>query len=175
MNVSTYRSHGWGWVGWWYFHLHRMNTWRGRTLAIVCSRRVCGCPHNPDFVPESPVPARLTAADTSLRRRKTSEYRGSSMPYFVKIIIELIKMHKRASHSSGMSKENSPSCKAAVGLAFQKSLGQKGAGGDHLGQPRLNARRAAEHPPRSKFFVLQPKNVFSCSRASRFICIVWVY
>ena len=61
-------------------------------------------------------------------------------------------MHKRASHSSGMSKENSPSCKAAVGLAFQKSLGQKGAGGDHLGQPRLNARRAAEHPPRSIFF-----------------------
>ena len=97
------------------------------------------------------------------------------MPYFVKIIIELIKMHKRASHSSGMSKENSPSCKAAVGLAFQKSLGQKGAGGDHLGQPRLNARRAAEHPPRSKFFLVQPKNVFSCSRASRFICIVWVY
>ena len=77
------------------------------------------------------------------------------MPYFVKIIIELIKMHKRASHSSGMSKENSPSCKAAVGLAFQKSLGQKGAGGDHLGQPRLNARRAAEHPPRSNFFLLQ--------------------
>ena len=101
---------------------------------------------------------RTSAVDdrgTSLRHRKRTEYRGSSMPYFVKIIIELIKMHKRASHSSGMSKENSPSCKAAVGLAFQKSLGQKGAGGDHLGQPRLNARRAAEHPPRSKKILLQ--------------------
>ena len=140
-----------------------MNTRRGRTLVIVCSRRVCGCPHNREILPESPEPARLTAADTTLRHRKRTEYRGSSMPYFVKIIIELIKMHKRASRSSGMSKENSPSCKAAVGLAFQKSLGQKGAGGDHLGQPRLNARRAAEHPPRSIFFLVQPKNVFSCS------------
>ena len=118
--------------------------------------------------------ARFDDRGTSLRQRKRTEYRGSSMPYFVKIIIELIKMHKRASHSSGMSKENSPSCKAAVGLAFQKSLGQKGAGGDHLGQPRLNARRAAEHPPRSKIFLFHPKNAFSCSRASRFICIVWV-
>ena len=35
--------------GWWgvsEFFLHRINTWRGRTLAIVCSRRVCGCPQN---------------------------------------------------------------------------------------------------------------------------------
>ena len=134
-----------------------MNTWRGRTLAIVCSRRVCGCPHNREIVTHLPEPARFDDRGTSLRHRKRTEYRGSSMPYFVKIIIELIKMHKRASHSSGMSKENSPSCKAAVGLAFQKSLGQKGAGGDHLGQPRLNARRAAEHPPRSKKNFNSPK------------------